>query len=270
MHTRIGGDPYRTCWLAIALLMLAAKPAAATDGAGSNASITLHAAPDRVSRRLHRSGSNTTHDTHYLFGTSAIALEGGRGYYQMHDVLLHSASFSPVQGFAIGGGVQVASLVSSLASKDREPLVFARMTASKPLGGNVHLGGFALGARTSVSSSNSEQGTWPVSLGLGGAQLTFGSERAHATVSFGGAVDEHGMRDGPLVGIAGLLHMTDRFCIITEHWQLPFGSDGYRLHAYGARFTHRTMAFDAAFAVNRELAEFFVLGVPVIGLSLKL
>lgn len=219
---------------------------------------------------LHRSHANTTHDTHYLFGTSAIGLEGGRGYYQVHDVLLHSACFSPVKGFAIGGGVQVASLLSSLASREREPFVFARASFGGKLGGGAHLGGFVLAARTSVSPSARERSTFPVSLGLGGAQLTVGTDRAHATITVGGAMDDNGMKDRPLFGLAGLVHLTDRFCLITEHWQLPFGTDGYRVHGYGVRFTHRAMALDAAFAVNSELSDFFFLGVPVLGLSLRL
>lgn len=275
MHHPHSGIADRLLWLlrlaALPGLLALANVAYGSEGADPPGSPAINPVPlKRGSRMLHRSRSNTTHDTHYLFGTSAIAMESGRGCYQVHDVLLHSASFSPVQGLAIGGGVQVASLVSSLASREREPLLFARASFSGKLGGGAHLGGFALAARTSVSPSARERSTFPVSLGLGGAQLTLGNDRAHATISIGGAMDDRGMKDRPLFGLAGLVHLTDHFCLITEHWQLPFGPDGYRVHGYGVRFTHRAMALDAAFAVNRELADFFFLGVPVLGLSLRL
>ncbi|MBK7945975.1 MAG: hypothetical protein IPJ85_12040 [Flavobacteriales bacterium] len=223
---------------------------------------------ERGFRLRKRSKGNGTHDSHYIFGTSAIPQAAGSGYYQSHDIVMQSVSYSPVEGLSIGGGVQLASLISSIIAGKREPLAYARIQASGPVAdGAAHLGGFCIAGKTSVSPPQRDGQSWPVFLGLGAAQATFGRDPAHITISIGGTMDDQGLRDGLLIGIAGLWRVSDPVAVITENWQLPIGKEPYRVYSLGARYTYRALAFDAAFALNKDLLEFSPVGAPILGIS---
>lgn len=227
-------------------------------------------APGKTKRLRSRTSSNLTHDNHYLFGPSAIPMERGSGYYQNQDILMHSVYYAPTDGFGIGCGVQAASLFSSLAVGSHGPMFHVRMNAGGPVGNGLHMGGFVMGVRIGTDLSLNDDVRLPTTIGLGAAQATFGTDPFQVTVSIGTTVDRTGAGDGPLVSLAGLWHITEHVAFISENWNIPFGPEQYRIYSYGARITHRSMAFDAAFAINDDLGEIFFLGVPVLGFSLRL
>lgn len=224
----------------------------------------------RMRRFRGRSIFTTAHDGHYLFAPSAIPMEGGTGYYQNHDVVMHSAFFAPVTGMSIGVGIQLASVVTSIATGSGGPTYFARVSGSGQLGhGNAYLGGFAMGFRASIRLPFEERKGIQRTYGLFAAQGTFGTDPLHVTISIGVAMDDDGFGNGPLIGLSGLWRIVDRVAVITENWNLPFGPENYRVFSYGARINHRAMAFDAAFAINNDLKDFFILGLPIIGYSIR-
>lgn len=226
--------------------------------------------PDKTKRLRSRTTSNLTHDNHYLFGPSAIPMERGNGYYQNQDILMHSVYFAPTDGVSIGGGVQAASLFSSLATGSHGPMFHLRMTASGSVGNGLHMGGFLMGVRIGTDLKLNDEVGLPTTIGLGAAQATIGRDPFQVTVSMGTTVDKTGTGDGPLIGLAALWHITEHVAFITENWNIPFGPEQYRIYSYGARVTHRAMAFDAAFAINEDLDDIIFLGVPVLGFSLRL
>ena len=230
--------------------------------------------PERGFKLRSRTGTNLTHDNHYLFGPSAIPMEGGTGYYQNQDILMHSAYYAPTDGFNIGAGLQVGSVITSRATGSSGPLFHVRMAASGELGNGVHAGGFVMGVRLGPQQELNGDVMLPSTLGLGAAQVTFGNDPVNVTASVGTTVSSDGFGKGPMYGLAALWHISEHVALITENWNFPLGTgehtEQYKVYSYGARITHRTMAFDAAFAINEDLSEFFFLGVPVLGFSLKL
>ncbi len=256
------------CWL----------PCAGTAGDGTLRTVRLRAQAtdhpygllDRGFRLRSRTGTNRTHDNHYLFGPSAIPLEGGTGYYQNQDILLHSAYYAPVEGLSIGAGVQAWSLITLKAEGSHGPMVHCRLNASGEVGNSFHAGGFLMGVRMGNDYELSDQVRIPTTLGLAGAQATVGTDPVNITITIGTTLYDGGFSEGPLLGLAGLWHLSDKVALITENWHVPLGKGEYRVYSYGMRYTHRTMAFDAAFAVNEELRDVFVLGLPILGFSLQL
>lgn len=226
-------------------------------------------APGKTKRLRPRTSSNRMHDGHYLFGPSAIPMERGTGYYQNQDVLLHSIYFAPSDGMALGGGIQVGSLFSTAAGGSKGPMVHARLTAGGEMGSNIHAGGFVMGFRSGVDISVSEEVSIPSTLGLAAGQVTLGTDPFHITTSIGVSFDRNGMGESPLLGIAALWHVSGRVALLSENWHLPLGSETYRVYSLGARFVHRSMAFDGAFAFNSDLVDITPLGAPVIGFSLR-
>ena len=268
-------------WIGIAITAgcaLLSEPILALHGAPEADPIAMPSAwrvsPSGRMSNAHKLRSRTTlhkvHDNHYLFGPSAIPLEGGTGYYQNQDILVQSAFYAPVEGLTLGVGVQMASLVSSVALGAHGPMAYFRVNGGGHVGKGLYLGGFVMGVRIGKNYTLSDSLHLPASIGVGAAQATFNADPVHVTVSVGATADQDGHSRDPLLGLAGLWHITDRVAFITENWSIPFGENKYRTYSYGARFTHRAMAFDAAFLVNKDLSEFFVLGLPVLGFSLRL
>lgn len=217
--------------------------------------------PGQTFRKLrNRTSGPTVHDGHYVFGPSAIPIEGGGGYYQNVSILMHSAYYAPFTGLTIGGGLQVGSLISSIATKSGGPIVHLRINGGARLArSHVYLGGFAMGARITASIPFENTEPVPLTIGLLAAQGTFGGELLHITTTVGWGVENGALTTGPLLGLSGLWHITDLVCVLTENWQLPFVGREYRVFSYGVRFTHRKMAFDIAFANNKDLSDFFIL-----------
>ncbi len=222
-------------------------------------------------RRLRTRGTSPlAHDSHYFFGPSAIPLEGGQGYYQNVSILMHSAYFAPVTGLQIGAGLQVGSLITSIATRSGGPIVHLRVGGSGRIAqGAMHLGGFAMGARVTASPPFNDREPLSLTVGIAAMQATFGGDLFNVTLTGGWGYENGALTDSPVIGLSGLWHITDLICFVTENWQFPFGRSDYRVFSYGARFTHRKMAFDAGFAVNKDFAEFFVLGVPLVGFALR-
>jgi len=133
----------------------------------------------------------------------------------------------------------------------------------------MHLGGFAMGARVTASPPFNDREPLSLTVGIAAMQATFGGDLLHVTLTGGWGYENGELTDSPVIGLSGLWHITDLICFVTENWQFPFGRSDYRVFSYGARFTHRKMAFDAGFAVNKDFAEFFVLGVPLVGFALR-
>ena len=227
--------------------------------------------PGQKFRKLrNRTSGPTVHDGHYVFGSSAIPIEGGGGYYQNISILMHSAYYAPFTGLTIGGGLQVGSLISSIATKSGGPIVHLRINGGARLArSQVYLGGFAMGARITASIPFENTEPIPRNIGLLAMQATFGGALLHVTTTLGWGTENGALTAGPLIGISGLWHITDLVCVLTENWQLPFVDREYRVFSYGVRFTHRKMAFDIAFANNKDLSDFFILGVPLVGFSLR-
>lgn len=251
------GIPYRTTLLR-------------TEPARHNFGLLAQEEEKKKKKKLRKRGhSNATHDSHYLFGPSPIPMEGGSGLYQSHDLLMQSVYFTPVSGFTFGGGIQVASLITLGAQGSSGPIFHLRVNGGGPLGNGLYAGGFAMGMRLGPDQEINDTIKISSTMGIGGAQIGAGNEHFHVTVSAGVQVDQNGLEDRPVWGFAGLWHVGDRVAIITENWDLPLGPDRYRVYSYGARIKHRAMALDVAFAYNKEMADFFFLGVPVLGFSMK-
>ncbi len=237
-----------------------------TPAIGSGSAITERKETKKLKSRKR---PNRAHDAHYLFGPSAIPMEAFSGYYQNQDVLMHSAYYAPMDGLTLGGGVQVASLFSSLAAGSHGPMFHLRVNGGGNVGNGIYMGGYAMGMRLGENLEMEDGVSLPTNLGLGAALATFSTEHFHVSASLGVSADRNGFGSGPLVGLCGLWYLTSRTALITENWNIPLGTEQYRVYSYGARFTHRTMCADVAFAINDELKDIFFLGLPVLGFLLR-
>ena len=237
----------------------------ATSIPGEDPAVRWPLAPRR--RRLGAWAENQ-HGEHYLFGPSAIPLEGGEGYYHTAYMILHSAWIAPVNGLAVGGGFQALSVIASFRGVN-DPIVFLGLRGSVPVGNGIHLGLFGLGAPPSTAAPFHQPAIPVPHVALGVAQVTLGDHDLQITGSFGWGTTASGLTEHPAFALGGLLRITDRVAFISENWSLPFGREPYRIYTYGVRFMHRKFAGDVAFLINREFTRFFATGIPYVGIALR-
>ena len=207
------------------------------------------------------------HGMHYLLGPSAVRMDQGEGYYQNAYMLLHQAYYAPVDGFAIGGGFQALSVVRALGGYN-EPIAFVALRGSGVVGDGVYAGAFAIGAHLGKAAPFDEVDASLENIGLFAGQMTIGTPDLQFTASFGWGAYAEGLTEHPLYGLGALVRVGARVAIVSENWSLPFGPEPVRLYSYAGRLMYRKFSADAGFVVSKEFEDFFVLGVPFVGMAL--
>lgn len=207
------------------------------------------------------------HGAHYLMGPSAVRMDQGEGYYHTAYMLLHQAYYAPVDGFAIGGGVQALSVVRALGGYN-EPIAFVGLRGSGLVGDGLYLGAFALGAHLGKAAPFDELDASLENIGLFAAQITLGRPDLQFTASFGWGAYVDGLTEEPLYGLGALVRVSGLVAVVTENWSLPFGPEPIRLYSYAGRLMYRKFAADAGFVWSKEFKDFFALGVPYVGIAL--
>lgn len=220
--------------------------------------------------RRHRFGAweDNQHGSHYLFGPSAVRMDQGEGYYQNAYMLLHQAYYAPVDGLAIGGGFQALSVVRALGGFN-EPIAFLCLRGSGAVGSGLYLGAFAIGAHLGAAAPFDEVDPELSNIGLFAGQITVGTPDLQFTGSFGWGAYSEGVTERPLYGLSGLVRVGGRAAIVSENWSLPFGPEPVQLYSYAGRFMYRKFAADVGFVISDQFEDFFVLGVPFVGMALR-
>ena len=223
--------------------------------------------PPLLPRRRLGAWEDNQHGMHYLMGPSAVRMDQGEGYYQTAYMLLHQAYYAPVDGFAIGGGFQALSVVRALGGYN-EPIAFFALRGSGAVGDGLYVGAFALGAHLGEAAPFDELDKSLENIGLFAGQFTIGRPDLQFTGSFGWGAYGEGLTEEPLYGLGLLVRVSGLVAIVSENWSLPFGPEPIRLYSYAGRLMYRKFATDVGFVNSKEFRDFFVLGVPFVGIAL--
>ncbi len=189
--------------------------------------------------------------TRYLFGTNALGLRKGEGYYQNTWVLFNQFSYGITDNISVGGGLV--------------PLFLFNGT-STPVWGTVKFS-FPVASESFHLSAGSLFGTIPgEDVGLFGlffGQATIGNEQRNLTVGLGYGYADGEVGNTPTITLGGALPLGRKASLITENYIFP-GEAG--LVSAGVRFYLKGATLDAALVSDLQSAVF----IPWLGLSLPI
>ncbi|MEL6195141.1 MAG: hypothetical protein AAFR66_23990 [Bacteroidota bacterium] len=189
--------------------------------------------------------------TRYLFGTNALGLKKGEGYYQNTWVLFNQFSYGITDNISVGGGLV--------------PLFLFNGT-STPVWGTVKLS-FPVASESFHLSAGSLFGTIPGEdvgvFGLFFGQATIGNEKKNLTVGLGYGFADGEVGNTPTITLGAALPLGRKASFITENYVFP-GEAG--LVSGGVRFYLRGATLDAALVSDLQSAVF----IPWLGLSLPI
>jgi len=102
--------------------------------------------------------------------------------------------------------------------------------------------------------------------------LTIGSPDLNLTGTiYYGAVSGVGISSQPAFTLAGSARVARKLAIVTENLFLSnIDSQVYFIGSYGLRYLTPNGSYDLLFINNRDISEAFVIGLPLIGFTLKL
>ena len=192
--------------------------------------------------------------TRYLFGTNAIGLKKGQGYYQNAWIFFNNVNVGITDNISIGGGIIPLFL---LGVSDTPVWVFPKF--SIPIEkGNIHV---AAGAMIGGIVGRESAG-----LGLVYVVSTIGT--SDDNLSFGIA---YGYGDGswsksPVMNISGMIRLGRTLYLISENWFFP-GEEFAGIISAGIRWAPEKFAVD--FALIRPLdTDGGFIGVPWLGVTI--
>lgn len=264
--------PILVC-LVLGSLLFDPMPATAAEHNEESVSLLPAEAPLGALKRARRSGfrrSRNTHGSHYFLGTSAIPLPKGDGWYKNTMVSLNSAQVGLTQHLAIGGSVDLVSVVSA---KENGPVWSTRMQVSGSLSDNAHLGACAFYLRTQLPTGpetgafNSER---PPGFGAVMGMFTLGNPDYQLTVAGGITYDGKNTGRGPLIHVGALARLFPNVAIMTEHWVVSDPARSFFVHSLGARVIGENLAIDAGLAYDKELlSKVTPVGLPFLSATLN-
>lgn len=231
---------------------------------------TSPAPPITRGRRSGFHRSRNTHGTHYFLGTSAIPLPKGDGWYKNTLVSLNSATIGVTQHLAIGGSIDLVSVVTA---RDNGPVWSTRMQVSGSISDNVHLGACAFYLRTQLPSTP-DAGPFiaerPPGFGAALGMFTFGNADHQVTLGGGVTYDGKDTGRGPLVHVAGLTRLFPNVALVTEHWVVSDADRSFLIHSFGARVIGQNLAIDAGLAYDKDvLKKVTPVGLPFLSATLN-
>ena len=172
--------------------------------------------------------------TRYLYGPSAFMLRQGEGYFSQTELIASTIGYGVTDWL----NIQVGSIVPALLADGENFIVGARI--GTPLSENVHI---AAGFHSLVIPDAG-------ALGIASGQVTFGTPRAHLTLSAGYPflLDEQGDDEvgEMLVSVSGNVRVSKHVALITENWMLP-DENNTVIGSLATRFMGEHSAVDVGF-----------------------
>jgi len=193
--------------------------------------------------------------TRYFFGTNAIGLPAGEGYYQNTWVFLNNVNYGLSNSFSIGAGM----IPTFLFGADSVPVwVLPKVSISTP-NENIHLAGGAI-AGTVLGAEDS--GT----AGLLYSVATIGSRDHNATVGIGYGVVNGTLSDTPAITVSGMTRIGRTTYLLTENYFFP-SVDEANVISFGVRWAPENFAVD--FGLFRPVSlDTEIIGFPWLGVTI--
>ncbi len=191
--------------------------------------------------------------TRNLYGPTGYGLKKGEGYYQNFLLFLNSANVGITDNITLGAGFLAIPLDGGfnfmVTPKFSVPVVPEK----------VNLAAGLLYAR--IFEEN---------LGIIYGVGTVGSKDHNATLGLGYGFFNGELAQRPIITISGMTRVGRKFGLVTENWIIPI--EGYEdnknymgLFTYGVRYISEGVTIDFSFLRNKEIGEFFFLGIPMVG-----
>jgi len=193
--------------------------------------------------------------TRYFFGTNAIGIPEGEGYYQNTWVLFNNVNYGVSDNFSIGAGTVPIFLFGAPAV----PVwVLPKVSISTPQE-NLHLAGGAIfGGVLGVDDSGSA--------GLLYGVATVGTRDHNATLGVGYGLLNGELSDVPAVTVSGMTRIGRTTYLLSENYFVPT-EDGGNVISLGLRWAPRNFAVD--FGLFRSLsADVDFIGFPWLGVTI--
>ncbi len=213
----------------------------------SNAKLNVDSEPEEI---------NDINSAKYFFGTSGFNFEKG-GNYLTNNVMTYHRGFS--DNFSIGIGTSLISLVV------RVPIFYINPHYTISINDKLH---FKAGVDAIIAFGDGGSGVGAL-LNTG---LTLGTPDLNITGTiYYGAISGVGIASQPAFTLAGSARVSRKLALVSENLFLTnIDSQAYFVGTYGIRYLTSDGSFDLFFINNRDIAEFFVVGIPFIGFTLKL
>lgn len=192
--------------------------------------------------------------TRYFFGTNALSLRKGEGYYQNTWVLFHQFSYGISNRLSLGGGLIPLFLFSGTPTP-----IWGTAKLSLPIGSES----FHLSAGTLFGTIVGEDASGV--FGFLFSQATLGTEAKNLTVGVGYGFLDGELADRPAITISGTLPLGRKASFISENYILP---DGIGVFSGGFRFYLNGATIDAALVVPGDAGVF--IAFPWLGVSLPI
>jgi hypothetical protein len=192
----------------------------------------------------------------YLIGSSAIAPEKGRGYYQNTWLFFNSFSYAFTDYLSLSAGFEIFSI---FAGSEGPYAFYLNPKASFEITENFYAGANILYANT-IRTIDEFGG-----LGTLNGFATYGNDNNNITAGFGWGFAEGEVTKKPVITIAGMVRASRRIGFVSENWLIPEVGEGgsyYGVFSYGVRFLGENISVDLAFVNNPDIADALIIGVP--------
>jgi len=194
--------------------------------------------------------------TRYLFAPSGYGLKKGEGYYHNFMAIYNSASYGITSNITIGLGI------APIVIDDFIPLTITPKVSIPVFEEKFNVGVGAIYARLNGEDLG-------VAYGVG----TLGSRNKNVSIGMGWGLVNDEWSKRPLITVSGTWRLSKKWGFVTENWLIPSYDyqDGRRVNSYlpivsySARFIGEVLSIDMGFINQKDIAEVFPLGVPVVG-----
>jgi len=209
------------------------------------------------------------HSILYYSSPSAFNMNKGEFYYQNQYLFINSLYYGISDHISIGAGIELLSTIINMSEGNFEPSGFISGQIGYKISDNFHIGAVAtLTGMSGLTSSNSDNSFILCAVG------TIGSNDNNFTVGIGESMYGGHFSKLPYLSLSGTLRLANGFSLITDNAiNSDYFSSGNHLngtYSYGFRFFGEKVAFDLGLLNNAELSRIIIIGVPYLGLGLKL
>ena len=226
------------------------------------------------------------HATRYFFGSSAINLKKGEGYYQNTYLLLNSFYIGITDYINIGGGFEFLTLFAT-----GDPVYFLSLKGGGKISKNFYL---AAGTFFFSYSNGDNRVNNLLAYGIAtygnhehnfsiGTGFNFNNKEYYSTVE--------PLPKYPIFTLSGMTRVSRKVALVTENWIIPattekisgsyFDQNGnyvyhyelsssYRAYiSYGLRFLGEKLSVDLGLVNTKEIAKEFAIGIPYVDFVVK-
>lgn len=194
--------------------------------------------------------------TRYLFGTNAIGLKAGEGYYQNTWVFFNNVNYGITKNFSLGAGLVPLFLFGAGATplwvmpKVSIPVMHTNLYAS--VGG---LFGGAIGDGESLG------------VGMAYGVLSYGNRDSNLTFGMGFGYADGEWADIPIFTISGMHRIKQKLYLVSENYFVVVDGESLALMSAALRWAPENFAVDFGLIRPSDVGGEFI-GAPWLGVSI--